>query len=78
MNAQTEVRQVEILVFQGYLKVGLFYRPPDQTLEACLEMDKEIREVSKADNAVILCDFNCSHIDWVNLHLSHPSPRGHK
>lgn len=49
------------------LKMGLYYHPPDQTTEAYLEMQKELSEVTKADNVVILGDFSYPCIDWINM-----------
>lgn len=51
---------------KGYFKVGMYYHPPDQTLGTDLVMEKENKEVTKADNAMILGDFNYPPIDWVN------------
>lgn len=49
----------------------MYYRPPDQTLGTDLETEKEIRELIKAENIIILEDFNYPHIDRVNECLSH-------
>lgn len=50
-----------------YLKVGVYNDLlPNQTLEADLSVEKEIREAAKMKN-VILSDFNYPLIDWANV-----------
>lgn len=67
-----------------YIKVGctgVYYHPPVQTIEGDLEMEKEMREVTKADNVVVLGDFSYPHIDWANVLKSccrNGIPRCHK
>lgn len=48
--------------FEGLPKMRVYYHPLDQTLETDLETGKEIREVTKTDNIIILGHVNYSHI----------------
>lgn len=59
--------KLEILSSKCCLKVGVYYCPPDQTYEADFVMEKEIREVTKAKNVIMLGDLNYPHTNWVNM-----------
>lgn len=69
MNSPTDAVHEVVLGPKTYLKVYVwrYYCPSDLPLEADLEMEKKIKVVTEANNAVILGDFNYFHIDWVNL-----------
>ena len=50
-NKQGNLIWVEILALKSYLNVWVY--TPDQTLEADLEMDKEIREMTILDVIIL-------------------------
>lgn len=42
-----------ILGLEDHLKMGIYYRQPDQTFEVDLKIEKEMKEAIKTDNIVI-------------------------
>lgn len=41
---------------KSYLKVGVYCHPLDEALETGFKMEKEIKEIAKADDLTILGD----------------------